>query len=152
MTIEEAKKVLLVLQDKIEYKLQFEIDETLKEYSKAIDVVIGEVFAMQNLLDEKNDEIEHLQKENKELIEVNKLVEKFPVDEMSDDVKLILITKGNFLTNPCFKNLLEDYISKKKIRKMIEKLKELLPTITNEDVKNRLDAKKQILEALLKEE
>ena len=39
-----------------------------------------------------------------------------------------------------------------KIRTMIEAIEELLPKLTSGDVRNRLSAKKQILEELLKEE
>ena len=58
MELEEAKKVLMSLP---EYQ-----DLVSKEF-EAIDTVIHELVALQNLLDEKREEIEHLQKENEEL-------------------------------------------------------------------------------------
>ena len=70
MELEETKKVLLIIQDKIEYELQFIYEKNkrteLNEYVQAIDTVIHELVALQNLLDEKNEEIEHLQKENED--------------------------------------------------------------------------------------
>lgn len=76
MKLEEAKKVLLIIRENIEFELQFiYADKTiakLKEYIQAIDTVIAELHALQNLLDEKNEEIYHLQKENEELKNGNK--------------------------------------------------------------------------------
>jgi uncharacterized protein YhaN len=75
MKLEEAKKVLLIIRANIEFELQFiYADKTiakLKEYIQAIDVSISELVALQNLLDEKREEIEHLQKENEELKDID---------------------------------------------------------------------------------
>ena len=58
MELEEAKKILKdTMYDKLEIKL---LDE-------AIETIIAELHAMQNLLDEKNDKLERLQKENEDL-------------------------------------------------------------------------------------
>ena len=71
MELEEAKKVLLIIQDKILWELQFKNDIRLQGCVNAIDTVIHELVALQNLLDEKNEEIEHLQKENEELKDID---------------------------------------------------------------------------------
>ena len=98
MKLEEAKKVLLIIRANIEFELQFiYADKTiakLKEYIQAIDVSISELVALQNLLDEKREEIEHLQKENKKLqsfkddvIETRK---DFPSLDMDDCVNIAI--------------------------------------------------------------
>ena len=57
MELEEAKKTLLEIRKELAWV----------EDVEAIDTVIAELFAMQNLLDEKNEELDRLQKENEEL-------------------------------------------------------------------------------------
>ena len=68
-------------------------------------------------------ELEHLQKEN---------------EQYSKQMDLDYVDKN--------------FVSKNKIRIMKEAIEELLPKFASGYVKNRLDAKKQILESLLKEE
>lgn len=58
MELEEAKKTLLEIRKELAWV----------EDVEAIDTVISELFAMQNLLDEKNDELDRLQKENEKYI------------------------------------------------------------------------------------
>ena len=71
--IEKAKKIILSYIDRYEYvNKSVRYDEngykaTLEKHIEAFNTVIGELHAMQNLLDEKNEEIEHLQKENEAL-------------------------------------------------------------------------------------
>lgn len=54
MELEEAKNTLLEIRKELAWV----------EDVEAIDTVIAELFAMQNLLDEKNEELDRLQKEN----------------------------------------------------------------------------------------
>lgn len=58
MELEKAKKILM---DFPEYQ------DLVSKECEAIDTVIAELHAMQNLLDEKREELEHLQKENEDL-------------------------------------------------------------------------------------
>lgn len=77
-------------------------------------------------------ELDNLQKENEEL-----------------KSKIIEVEKENLVQKAV---IYEECISKDKIRIMIKAIEELLPKFTSGDVRNRLSAKKQILEELLKEE
>lgn len=73
MELEEAKKIILSYIDRYEYvNKSVRYDEngykaTLEKHIEAFNTVIGDLHALQNLVDEKNDELEHLQKENEEL-------------------------------------------------------------------------------------
>lgn len=84
--LEEAKEILEnVIADEVIGTYCIEIQKTTecaknceKEdcfLQQAIDTVIAELYAMQNLLDEKREELEHLQKENEELRENSSLDE-----------------------------------------------------------------------------
>ena len=61
MELEEAKNTLLEIRKELAWV----------EDVEAIDTVISELFTMQNLLNEKNEEIELLQKENEKLKEID---------------------------------------------------------------------------------
>ena len=104
MKLEEAINKLKETQDSY---LKDELDE-------AIETVIGELFAMQNLLDEKNEEIEHLQKENEELQKENgklKRARKWFIEH----------TIGQIATPEMLDKILEDkYISKDKLIETID--------------------------------
>jgi hypothetical protein len=146
MKLEEAKERLLCLYsenaDLLSNAFEFE-EETIY-----IDEELANEYLLENeAIDTLLQEIEHLQKENEELKEVNKLVEKFPVDEMSNDTKLILITKGNFLTNPCFKNLLDNYISKDKIKDCLEDIEDYFENVSvpKEDIEFIKEKRKDLL-------
>lgn len=94
MELEEAKNIIEMM--------VYDILED-KDFEEAWETVTAEVFAMQNLLDEKNEELDRLQKENEELKEKNKLLQE------------------NYTT--CFEHLnwcLANYIHKDKIRELIE--------------------------------
>lgn len=73
MQLEEAKKIILSYIDRYEYvNKSVRYDEngykaTLEKHIEAFNTVIGDLHALQNLVDEKNDEIDRLQKENEEL-------------------------------------------------------------------------------------
>lgn len=90
MKIEEAKDILEnVVADEVVgiycKEIQKETDcskNCEKEdcfIQQAIDTVIAELHALQNLLDEKNEEIEHLQKENEEL-KAKQVMQEFKID------------------------------------------------------------------------
>ena len=105
MEIEEAKKVLLIIQDKILWELQFKNDIRLQGCVNAIDTVIHELVAFQNLLDEKNEELEHLQKENEQLqTEVNSLKE---IDLTTVHIKGVCDEKERWRNK--IREMLEDY-------------------------------------------
>lgn len=73
MELEKAKKIILSYIDRYEYvNKSVRYDEngykaTLEKHIEAFNTVIGDLHALQNLVDEKNDEIDRLQKENEEL-------------------------------------------------------------------------------------
>jgi hypothetical protein len=100
--------------------------------------------------DVMSDTILELKKENEELREINKMIEAFPVDSMSNDIKFILITKENFLTNPCYKNLLDNYISKDKIKEKIAEYREKYKNENSEYVKERWGDRILALDDLLR--
>ena len=144
MTIEEAKKTLLEFincaEEEFE-KVKFTSTSTNVDDRdiEAINTAISELHAMQNLLDEKNEEIEHLQKENEEL-----------KNERNGYRAQV---------NSAFDN---GFIHKDKIREKIEELKHKLKSKdfthdmyigTDKHIFwEQLCAKKDVLENLLKEE
>lgn len=73
MELEEAKEQL---KDLINDRKSFlsgdaEHDEIYLKDIEALEIAIAELHAIQNLLDEKNDEIDRLQKENEELKDID---------------------------------------------------------------------------------
>lgn len=110
MKLEEAKKILLeFIRCAGEEFAKVKFTSTSMNVDdgdiEAMETVIAELHAMQNLLDEKREELEHLQKENEELKDKNKLLQE------------------NY--TKCFEDLnwvLTNYIHKDKIR---EKMKEI---------------------------
>lgn len=139
MKLEEAKERLIELSriSQEGAKLHPQDAEMFLTDKEALETAIAELHAMQNLLDEKNEEIERLQKENEEYKNRNKILESCKYVDSHEIIKAKLEECERW---------------RKKIRIMIEAIEELLIKLTSEEVKNRLEAKKQILENLLKEE
>lgn len=168
MELEEAKKVLLIIQDKINWELQFkENDIRLQGCINAIDTVIAELHAMQNLLDEKNEELDRLQKENEELSCVKKAIKVYKTNVGTENCQFVLMSESEFLNSFNYKCLLDDYISKNKIKEGIREMKkarDLANELINERViiadsdslnfgrKEAHDFDINILQDLLKEE
>lgn len=97
-----------------------EILKSLPEYQdlvskecEAIDTAIAELHAMQNLLDEKNEEIEHLQKENAELKTKNRTQKKLTEYAKEVTTEQVVSTIEEFE---------KDYISKDKIKEKIQNI------------------------------
>lgn len=141
MELEEAKKIILSYIDRYEYvNKSVRYDEngykaTLEKHIEAFNTVIGDLHAMQNLLDEKNDELEHLQKDS---INKEKLIEiiDFGINATdSNDNYSIGLCNGmiyikSIITdgNPNYKKCQNNSISKDKIR---EKIDNRISTIEN---------------------
>ena len=106
MELEESKERLLELARISEEgaKLHPEDSEMFLTDKEAIETVIAELHAMQNLLDEKNDELEYLQKENERY--ENKII-------LSDKEYRRVIDAAQ-----------KDCVSKDKIREKIKRLEE----------------------------
>ena len=121
MKLEEAKKILLEFIrcageefEKVKFtSTSMNVDDGDIE---AMETVIAELHAMQNLLDEKREEIEHLQKENEELQKEN--------GKLTRARKwFIEHTVGEIATPEMLRKILaNEYIHKDKIR---EKIKEI---------------------------
>ena len=156
MELEEAKKALNKYREELwkDNKGVEEYAESGEDLEKidAIDTVISELVALQNLLDEKNEEIDHLQKENGKLTRARKW--------------FIEHTIGQIATPEMLRKILADeYIHKDKIREKIEELKQDFLEYTEEfqgkcddtdeyyfyDTQN-MQNKINLLENLLKEE
>lgn len=132
MKLEEAKERLLELSKVSEKgaKLHPDDAELFLTDKEALETVIAELHAMQNLLDEKNEEIEHLQKEK---VSKEKLVEAidFAINATdSDDNYSIGLCNGmiyvkSLITdgNPDYKKCKNNSISKDEIRKKIKQMK-----------------------------
>lgn len=154
MELEEAKKALNKYREELwkDNKGVEEYAESGEDLEKidAIDTVISELVALQNLLDEKKEELDRLQKENKSI--------KARVDKYIQGGNETLRLEHE----ETLKYYHENYISKDKIRENIEKIKHQL---TNKDFTHdmymgteqyntwtRLCAKEEVLQDLLKEE
>lgn len=115
MELEEAKKILMGLP---EYQ-----DLVSKEF-EAIDTVIHELVALQELLDEKREEIEELQKENEELktdtrnrtIGCRDLVKKCEACDFKECI-------GCEYSISDIEATLNNFVSKDKIKEKIEEIK-----------------------------
>lgn len=139
MELEEAKNTLLEIRKELAWV----------EDVEAIDTVISELFAMQNLLDEKNEELDRLQKENEEFRKLEK-DHNYSVQVIRENSKL--------------RYELAHSVSCDKIRKEIKKRKQRLSefrkafegTYSDEqeyhDTLFRMQSKIIMLENLLKEE
>lgn len=108
MNLKEAKKTLLDF-----IRCAEEEFGKVKYTSTSMNVDDGDIEAIATILQEL--EI---------LSGIEALIKVFPVDSMPENTKYILITKENFLNNPNYQQLLKDYISKDKIRKLIKELQE----------------------------
>lgn len=110
MELEEAKELLIEMRENCLKENSAYNDTKRKDKAEAIDTVIAELHAMQNLLDEKNEELDRLQKENKGI--------KARVDKYIQGGNETLRLEHE----ETLKYYHENYISKDKIREKIEEL------------------------------
>ena len=116
-------------------KLKETQDSYLKdELDEAIETVIGELFAIQNLLDEKNEEIEHLQKENGKLTRARKWFVEHTVGQIATPEMLRKI-------------LAEEYIHKDKIKDCLEDIEDYFENVSvpKEDIEFIKEKRKDLL-------
>lgn len=133
--IENIKEYIKKLDDYIEHL--YDANGSFKGQKETYETVIAELHAMQNLLDEKNEEIEHLQKENEELNTFFKRIEDKDLDEANIRAEAMLDM---------------DKIWRNKIREKIEEIEKMANG--NKIIENTIRYKIEmaLLKNLLKEE
>lgn len=92
----------------------------LKENEELKDKWDKDTHKLQNDLDIANAEKIEIQKENEELNKIKSLIEILKVNTMEDE-KYIVISKGSFFDGS-YKFLLDDYISKQKIKDILNEI------------------------------
>lgn len=112
MNIEEAKKQLQIIR-----KIRREQKEIIEEAGGVCVNCDEDIMSIDIILIE----LERLQKENEELKVIKSLIQTLELNQAKED-KYILITKRDFLSGS-YKKLLDDYISKQKIKYKIKEVK-----------------------------
>ena len=136
MKLEEAKERLLFMKS--------QLDELIKRNAEIDDSGIDDETA--SAISTVLQELDRLQKENEELSCVKKAIKVYKTNVGTENCQFVLMSESEFLNSFNYKCLLDDYISKDKIREKIELIKILRQALYNES--NVIT----ILQDLLKEE
>lgn len=144
MELEKAKEQLKSLK------------KDMKKDTKGLEgIFVEDIQAISKVLQE----LERLQKENKELECVKKAIKVYKTDVGTENCQFVLMSENEFLNSFNYKCLLDDYISKNEIREKIEELNkneklELKGTKGGDRyfIKQMYQTKRNILQDLLKEE